>query len=107
MTPEIIDRYLRLATGPDTAALAECFTPDAVVTDDGRTHHGREEIRAWRESVASAFEYTARVLRTEAGTDGRHLVTAVIEGSFPGSPVQLRYAFTLRDDRISELVIAP
>jgi hypothetical protein len=107
MTPEIIDRYLRLATGSDTAALAECFTPDAVVTDDGRTYHGRDEIRAWRDSVASAFEYTARVLQTEAGADGRHVVTALVEGSFPGSPLQLRYAFTLRDNRISELIIAP
>jgi hypothetical protein len=99
--PEIIDRYLRLATGADYAAMAACFTTDATVTDEGQTYHGRDEIRAWREKLAAAFDYTVRVLRVE----GEYRVTALVEGTFPGSPVELTYNFRLRDGLISELAI--
>ena len=65
-TPEIIDRYLQLGTGPNHAATAACFTPDATVSDDGRTYHGRPEIRAWREALAGQFTYTVKVLGPRA-----------------------------------------
>jgi ketosteroid isomerase-like protein len=99
--PEIIDRYLQLATSDDYAGMAACFTDDAVVTDEGHTYHGRDEIRAWREKLAAAFDYTVRVLRTE----GEYRVTAQVAGDFPGSPVELTYDFRLRDGLIAELVI--
>jgi hypothetical protein len=100
--PEIIDRYLQLAAGDDYAGMAACFTPDATVSDDGHTYHGRDEIRAWREKLAAAFDYSVRVLRTE----GQYRVTTLVEGDFPGSPVELTYEFRLSDGLISELVIA-
>jgi ketosteroid isomerase-like protein len=99
--PEIIDRYLRLATSDDYAGMAACFTEDAVVTDDGQTYRGRDEIQAWREKLAAAFDYTVTVLRIE----GQYRVTAVVAGDFPGSPVELAYDFRLREGLISELVI--
>jgi hypothetical protein len=34
-------------------------------------------------------------------------VTAEIRGKFPGSPIVLRFKFTLDDGRISRLEIAP
>jgi ketosteroid isomerase-like protein len=103
--PEIIDRYLQTATGTDFAAMAACFTEDAAVTDEGKTHHGRQEIRAWREQLAATFEYTVTVLGADPGDDGRYRVTALIEGNFPGGRVELTYAFRLREGLISELVI--
>ena len=33
------------------------------------------------------------------------IVTADVSGSFPGSPVQLRYNFTLKGDKIAALLI--
>ena len=33
------------------------------------------------------------------------LVTADVSGNFPGSPVQLRYNFILKDDKIATLLI--
>jgi ketosteroid isomerase-like protein len=105
--PDVIQRYLDAAAQEDFDGLTACFTDDATVTDEDRTYHGRNEIRAWREKTAAAFEYTAEVLRSEpTGPDG-YRVTAKIEGTFPGSPVELVYRFTLRGPLISELVIAP
>jgi hypothetical protein len=39
----------------------------------------------------------------EAG--GKTVVTAEVSGSFPGSPVQLRYNFTLKGEKIAALLI--
>lgn len=35
------------------------------------------------------------------------IVTAHLTGNFPGSPVDLRYAFTLSGDKIARLEIVP
>ena len=105
--PAVVDRYLQAAAVDDIDALAACFAEDAVVVDDGRTYHGRAEIRTWREDLSGSFEYTVEVLRAENGGDGRYLVVSKVEGNFPGSPVELTYAFTVHNDLVSELVIAP
>jgi len=104
--PEIIERYLQLGTGPEHAATAACFTPDAIVSDDGRTHRGRAEIQAWREDLAGQFTYTVRTLGADGdGADG-YRVRTLVEGDFPGGRVELTYGFRLRDGLISALVIA-
>ena len=48
--PAPVKAYFAAAT---PAAIADCFTPDATVTDERRTHRGRAEILAWREGVAA------------------------------------------------------
>jgi hypothetical protein len=62
---------------------------------------------AWGEKTKSAYQYTAGVLRTEQSADDRYLVTTKLAGNFPGSPVELKYLFTLRCEVISELDIKP
>ena len=104
-TPEIIERYPQLATGREYAQMAACFTPDGVVTDEGKTYRGRAEIQAWREQLAATFEYTVKVLTAQPGDDGRYRVTALIEGNFPGGRVELTYTFRLEDELIAELSI--
>jgi hypothetical protein len=37
----------------------------------------------------------------------RFIVTGHVTGNFPGSPIDLRYVFTLRDGAIVRLEIAP
>jgi hypothetical protein len=103
-TPAVIEKYLQLSTGPEFAATAACFTPDATVSDEGRTHRGRAEIQAWREELAGQFTYTVKVLDTE-GSDDRYQVHTLVEGDFPGGRVELTYRFRLRDGLISELAI--
>jgi ketosteroid isomerase-like protein len=105
--PDVINRYFRAADQRDYDALLACFTDDAAVTDEGRTIHGHDEIRAWREKTAAAFEYTVEVLRAEKADAGGYLVVTRLEGNFPGSPVELNFRFLLRDALISELTIAP
>ncbi len=47
--------------------------------------------------VAEPFEVAAQA--------GQTVVTAHLEGDFPGSPVDLRYQFTLEGDKIARLEI--
>jgi ketosteroid isomerase-like protein len=109
--PPIISRYFTAADDGDTDALIGCFTPDAVVTDEGASRQGHAEIRQWREDVATAYEYTLEILGTEpAGEQGGlqwHDVLTHLEGSFPGGTVDLTYRFGLLDGRIAELRIGP
>jgi hypothetical protein len=93
----------------DTAgseALSQCFTDDAVVTDEGHTHQSREAIRKWKEEASARYQYTIEPLAC-AELDGRVVVTNRISGNFPGSPVDLRFFFRLQGDKIASLEIRP
>jgi hypothetical protein len=109
--PPVISRYFTAADNGDIDLLIGCFSPDAVVTDEGKSWHGHAEIRRWREDVATAYDYTLQILRTEpAGDQGGpdwHDVLTRLEGNFPGGTVDLTYRFGLLDGRIAELRIGP
>jgi hypothetical protein len=83
------------------------FTADASVTDEGRTHRGPAEIQAWLGRSASEWTYTTERTGSARIDDDHWTATLHLEGDFPGGVVDLVFRFTLRDGRISELVIAP
>jgi ketosteroid isomerase-like protein len=81
--PPVIRRYLTAGASADGATVADCFTDDAIVHDDGRTHHGRAQIIAWRDELAAAFDYTVEVIGAERTGPGHHLVRSRVEGTSP------------------------
>ena len=90
----------------DGEAVARCFTEAAVVKDEGRTHRGREAIRQWKEEASTRYQYTSEPIACEA-RDGTVVITSRLTGTFPGSPVSLRFFFVLEGDRIASLEILP
>ncbi len=102
--PTRIARYFEVDGSRDAAAIAECFTADAIVQDEGHTYTGHDEIREW-----AAGYFTKYLCTTEpfAITDkgAKLVVTSHVVGNFPGSPVDLRYQFTLADGAIAGLEI--
>jgi SnoaL-like domain len=102
--PAPVRLYFQSEAFDDTKRMADCFTPDAVVTDERRMHVGREAIRAWKTESKAATKYQVTPVSAEAD-GGRVLVTGRVEGDFPGSPVMLRYLFDLEGDQISALEI--
>ncbi|MFA4929455.1 MAG: nuclear transport factor 2 family protein [Patulibacter sp.] len=105
--PTVITRYQQAEQDADWTALADCFLPEGVAFDEGRTHVGREEIAAWRTAVAAAVTFTSTVVERRAlGADGFKLVLR-LEGDFPGGVAELDFLFALRDERIAALVILP
>ena len=101
--PPAIAAYLQAANAFDIDALAACFTPGAVVVDEGHTHRSLEEIRRW---FAGTRGYNVTLETTgveEVG--GETVVTNRVTGTFPGSPIELRFFFMLEGDRIAALTI--
>jgi uncharacterized protein (TIGR02246 family) len=105
--PAVVTTYLSAHRDRDAPTATGLFTPDAVVTDEGRDHRGPDAIRAWLTRAASAYTYTT-TFAGAARTGADHVdVRQHLEGDFPGGVVDLHFRFTLRDGRISRLVIEP
>lgn len=103
--PQPIANYFA-ADATDGAAIAKCFTADAVIVDEKKTYKGRDAIAAWKSEASTKYDYVAEPVAIEDQGDGV-IVTAHLTGNFPGSPVDLRYAFTLSGDAIARLEIVP
>lgn len=103
--PTPIAAYFAADTA-DGAAVAKCFTIDAVVIDEKRTHRGRDAIARWKTDASAKFDYVSEPVALD-DQGNRTIVTARLTGNFPGSPLDLRFAFTLAGDAIARLEIAP
>lgn len=103
--PAVITRYLDAAFTGDFASLADCFTSEGTVTDEGRTYRGHAEIIGWRESLTSQWTYTSTVTSSEPIDDDEYRVTAHIVGNFPGGVADLTYRFVLHEGLIADLTI--
>jgi ketosteroid isomerase-like protein len=102
--PKIIEDYFAADRNGGADAIAACFTQDAVVKDEGKTHVGLDAIRQWKVGSVQKYSYTAEPFSI-ATENGKTVVTSHLVGDFPGSPVDLRYFFVLADARIDELEI--
>ena len=48
--------FMDAAAKRDYDAIGECFTGDATVQDEERTHRGRTEIRHWPQDTRSKWD---------------------------------------------------
>ncbi|POF34471.1 nuclear transport factor 2 family protein [Roseibium marinum] len=104
--PGPIAAYFEADRSRNVDAVAKCFNEDAAVNDERQVHAGREAIRRWKAEASSKFSYTVEPVAI--GMEGdRTVVTGRVVGNFPGSPVDLRYFFVMRGEKIAELEIAP
>jgi hypothetical protein len=90
----------------DGEAVARCFIRQAVVKDEGVTHVGPAAIKAWKTAASAKYSYTSEPFAMEQ-KDGQYIVASRLTGNFPGSPVDLRFAFRLERRKIAFLEITP
>ena len=65
---------------------------------------GRQAIGRWKAEATAKYHYTSEPLAVDcSGADVT--VIARVTGEFPGSPIELRYRFTLEGDKIARLEI--
>lgn len=102
--PAVISAYVAAANAFDPETAAAQFTADAHVHDENNDHIGREAIRAWVAETSEKFRPQNKVLSAESRGD-EVVTTNRISGDFPGSPAELHFTFTLRDDLIAKLAI--
>ena len=102
--PTPIARYIAAENRGDTEALAKCFAEHAVVRDEGQTIEGLAAIKQWKAETRKKYQHTIEPLASvEKG--GKTIVTNRLTGNFPGSPIELEFVFTLKDNKIASLEI--
>ena len=102
--PQAIADYFRASNAADPAGAASAFTEDAVVTDEQHEYRGVAEIKAWCQGSHEKYRPKAEVTDVDH-TGDKIAVTAMVSGSFPGSPLPLRFTFTLEAEKIRTLLI--
>lgn len=104
--PPVLATYFDADRRGDVEGVVACFTADAAVRDEGTMNHGQDAVRAWKIRSSNAYTYTSEPFAVTTEGD-QTIVTSHLVGDFPGSPLDLRYFFTLRDGRIAALEIRP
>ena len=102
--PPVIATYFDADRADDVDALVESFAESARVHDEREDHVGRDAIRAWKLAANQKYQYTSTPLSVRHDGDVV-VVHSRLEGSFPGSPVEVDYTFGLDADRITSLRI--
>src|ERR1700682_3381105 len=90
--PAPVASYFEASNQRNIDAKLAPFDDDARVTDEGKEYVGRSAIRSWIEDADHKFRYTID-LREAAVTKGGAVVSAMLTGNFPGSPVILSFTF--------------
>ena len=103
--PDPIAAYFA-ADKRDGESVARCFTRQAIVKDEGLTHVGPAAIKAWKNAASAKFSYVNEPFAVEQ-MDGQYVVSSRLTGSFPGSPVDMRFIFRFDRGKIAFLEIKP
>ncbi|WP_262853061.1 nuclear transport factor 2 family protein [Mumia quercus] len=105
--PATIRRYLAAHAAGDADTALRAFTATATVVDEGRTYRGTQEIDDFLRHAGSAYTYTTELVGAARVDDVHWVATQRLVGNFPGGIAELAYRFTMSDDLIDALVIAP
>jgi uncharacterized protein (TIGR02246 family) len=102
--PIIITELVNAQNKHDHIAYADCFTEDAIVFDEGHNHEGRQEIKTWVEAANTKYQSVMEPIDYDESAD-IGVLTAKVSGTFPGSPINLKYNMELTEGLISSLKI--
>ena len=103
--PEPVAAFVRATNDHDTNAVLATFATDAVVTDEGHTYRGTDEIREWNDRSVNQYNFTMAVTDV-VERDGETIVNAQVTGTFDGSPAQFHFHFTIEGNKMAALSIA-
>jgi hypothetical protein len=102
--PKPIAIYVSAENSGDTSLFDQCFAGSATVRDENETHQGLAAIKEWKAETKRKYQHTIDPLSV-VEQDGAFVVTNRLTGNFPGSPIELEFVFTIRNDRIISLEI--
>src|ERR1700676_4782768 len=88
----------------DVDAMIGTFAESATVKDEGQERRGHPAIRKWMEESNAKYSVTVAIINV-AKMAAKTTVTGRVSGNFPGSPVELRFIFTLDQGKITRLEI--
>jgi hypothetical protein len=83
--PPALAAYFGAEDAASVEVLERCFTPDAVVRDEGRVMRGLDAIKAWKSAAQAKYKYRIEPLSASSG-GGTATVLARVTGSFRAAP---------------------
>ena len=102
--PKVLTDLIKAQNEFDAVTYANLFSETAVVFDEGKTHNGRLEIERWIDHSNKNYQSVMKPLEyTEHGTTA--ILTAECSGTFPGSPITLKFHFNIVDEQIQHLKV--
>lgn len=102
--PKVLTDLIKAQNEFDAVTYANLFTETAEVFDEGKTHKGRLEIERWIDYSNKNYQAVMKSLEyTENGTTS--ILTAECSGTFPGSPITLKFHFNIVDGQIQHLKV--
>lgn len=87
----------------DSDALVSCFTDDAIVFDEDKEVKGTKAIKQWAENVFEKYKLKVKITDS-TGTKNETIITTMVSGTFPGSPLQIKYHLTIRNGKIAKYI---
>ena len=102
--PAPIATFFDAESRNDAEALSQAFAEDGVVLDEGHVIQGWPAIRHWLAETRRKYEHTVEPLASATGKD-ETIVTCRLSGTFPGSPIKVRFIFKQDGNAISSLEI--
>ncbi|UOE50877.1 nuclear transport factor 2 family protein [Mucilaginibacter sp. SMC90] len=102
--PQVIANLITAQNEQNAVAYAECFAGTAIVHDEGKVHRGKVEIQQWIKDANEAYNSVMKPLNYEEN-GAESLLTAEVNGTFPGSPALLKFHFIIEEQQITSLKI--
>ena len=102
--PKVLTDLIKAQNEFDAVTYAHLFSETAVVFDEGKTHKGRPEIEQWIDHSNKNYQSKMKPLAyTE--NDTTSILTAECSGTFPGSPIILKFHFGIVNGQIQHLKV--
>ena len=102
--PKVLTELIKAQNEFDAVTYANLFSETAEVFDEGKTHKGRLEIERWIDHSNKNYQSVMKPLEyTENHTT--NILTAECSGTFPGSPITLKFHFDIVHGQIQHLKV--
>lgn len=102
--PKIVTDLIKAQNDFDSNAYANCFSETGVMFDEGKAYTGRVDIQNLIEETNKKYRSVMRPLEyTE--NDNLSVLSAECSGTFPGSPITLKFHFDIVDGQIQYLKV--
>lgn len=102
--PKVLSDLVKAQNEFDSKAYTNCFAETAIVHDEGKVHIGRTEIEHWIAESNEKYRSTMKPVHCqENGTSV--ILSAEVSGTFPGSPLVLKFHFEIIDGLVQSLKV--
>ena len=102
--PKVVTDLVKAQNDFDAHAYANCFSETGVMLEEGKPFTGPVEIQHLIEETNEKYRSVMKPLEyTENGTSS--ILSTEVSGTFPGSPLVLKFHFDIIDGKIQYLKV--